>query len=98
MIKPLLQDELFLADVAAAGAELSHCHLWWLGQSGVLVEHRAGGLLVDSYLWDSLTKKYAGTEKPHVRMSERVVDPRRLNFIDVVTSSHHHTDHLDAET
>jgi L-ascorbate metabolism protein UlaG (beta-lactamase superfamily) len=27
-----------------------------------------------------------------------VVDPARLDFIDVVTSSHNHTDHLDGET
>jgi L-ascorbate metabolism protein UlaG (beta-lactamase superfamily) len=31
-------------------------------------------------------------------MTRRVVDPARLNFIDVVTSSHNHTDHLDRET
>jgi len=33
-----------------------------------------------------------------VRMTELVVAPERLDFIDVVTSSHIHTDHLDAET
>jgi L-ascorbate metabolism protein UlaG (beta-lactamase superfamily) len=31
-------------------------------------------------------------------MTERVVAPERLNFIDVVTSSHNHTDHLDRDT
>jgi lactate dehydrogenase-like 2-hydroxyacid dehydrogenase len=31
-------------------------------------------------------------------MSERVVDPELLKNISVVTSSHNHTDHLDAET
>ncbi len=31
-------------------------------------------------------------------MTERVIAPERLDFIDVVTSSHNHTDHLDAET
>jgi L-ascorbate metabolism protein UlaG (beta-lactamase superfamily) len=31
-------------------------------------------------------------------MTERVIAPEKLNFIDVVTSSHNHTDHLDAET
>lgn len=55
-------------------------------------------MLLDPYLSDSLTKKYAATDKPHVRMSELVVAPERLNFIDVVTSSHNHTDHLDPET
>ena len=31
-------------------------------------------------------------------MTELAVDPARLTFIDVCTSSHNHTDHLDAET
>ena len=31
-------------------------------------------------------------------MTERVVAPEKLAFIDVVTSSHNHTDHLDGET
>ena len=42
--------------------------------------------------------KYACTDKPHVRMTERVVAPEKLGFVEVVTSSHNHTDHLDAET
>ena len=45
-----------------------------------------------------LQKKYAETDKPHVRMTELAIDPARLNFIEVVTSSHNHTDHLDGET
>ena len=31
-------------------------------------------------------------------MTERVIAPERLDFVDVVTSSHNHTDHLDGET
>lgn len=31
-------------------------------------------------------------------MTRRVIDPARLSFVDVVTSSHGHTDHLDPET
>lgn len=95
MIRPLLQDDAFLADVHAAG---DGPHVWWLGQSGFLVRYQSRHLLLDPYLSDSLTKKYAATDKPHVRMTERVIAPERLDFIDVVTSSHNHTDHLDAET
>ena len=73
-------------------------HLWWLGQSGFLLQWQGKRVLIDPYLSDSLTKKYADTDKPHTRMSERVVDPELLNNITVVTSSHNHTDHLDAET
>src|SRR6266699_2981468 len=98
MIKPALQDDAFLADVKGASHDLGRFHLWWLGQSGFLLQWQGQHLLFDPYLSDSLTKKYAATDKPHVRMTERVVAPERLNFIDVVTSSHNHTDHLDPET
>lgn len=98
MIKPVLQDDAFLEDVARAKNDPDRLHLWWLGQSGFLVQHRGSHLLLDPYLSDSLTKKYAGTNKPHVRMTERVIAPERLDFVDVVTSSHNHTDHLDGET
>ena len=98
VIRPLLQDDAFLADVRAAASEDSRLHLWWLGQSGYLVHSQGRYLLTDPYLSDSLTAKYHGTAKPHVRMTERVIAPERLDFIDVVTSSHNHTDHLDAET
>lgn len=100
MIRPVLQDEAFLADVADARRDDSseRLHLWWLGQSGFLVCHRGACLLFDPYLSDSLTRKYAHTDKPHVRMTERVVDPARLGVVTAVTSTHTHTDHLDAET
>jgi L-ascorbate metabolism protein UlaG (beta-lactamase superfamily) len=75
--------------------------VWWLGQSGFLVAQNGRALIFDPYLSDSLTHKYSDSAKPHVRMSERVVDPAALGalgVIDVITCSHQHTDHLDAET
>ncbi len=99
LIQPLQKDDTLLQDVQqTASSREAHFHLWWLGQSGYLVQWQGKHLLLDPYLSDSLTKKYADTEKPHIRMTERVIDPGRLNFIDVVTSSHNHTDHLDGET
>jgi len=98
MIKPILQDDAFLEDVDRARKSPDQLHLWWLGQSGFLIQWLGQHLLIDPYLSDSLTKKYAGTDKPHVRMTERVIAPERLDFVDVVTSSHNHTDHLDGET
>jgi L-ascorbate metabolism protein UlaG (beta-lactamase superfamily) len=98
MIQPFHQDERFLANVADARRHQSQLHLWWLGQSGFLVQWQNRHLLLDPYLSDSLTHKYAHTDKPHIRMTARVVGPERLDFIDVVTSSHNHTDHLDGET
>lgn len=98
MIQPKLKNEAFLHDVAQARQDQDHLHLWWLGQSGFLVLWQNTSLLMDPYLSDSLTRKYAGTDKPHVRMTERPVAPEQLDFIHVVTSSHNHTDHLDGET
>jgi L-ascorbate metabolism protein UlaG (beta-lactamase superfamily) len=98
MIRPALQDDAFLADVAAARSDTDRLHVWWLGQSGFLIQWAGRCLLLDPYLSDSLTRKYAGTDKPHVRMSERVIAPERLDFVDVVTSTHNHTDHLDPDT
>jgi L-ascorbate metabolism protein UlaG (beta-lactamase superfamily) len=95
MIVPLCADDAFLDDVRAAPGPLD---LWWLGQSGFLVAYGGRHLLLDPYLSESLTRKYADTDKPHVRMTERVVDPARLGFVDVVTASHGHTDHLDPDT
>ena len=104
MILPLLRDEAFMTDVASVRSAQdplvspSQVHVWWLGQSGFLIHHQGSFLLLDPYLSDSLTRKYADTDKPHVRISERVIDPARLDFVNVVTSSHAHTDHLDPET
>lgn len=98
MIRPLLQDDALLADRVAARRDPAALHVWWLGQSGFLAAWGGVSVLFDPYLSDSLTKKYAGTDKPHVRLSERVIAPERLGFVDVVTASHSHTDHLDPET
>jgi L-ascorbate metabolism protein UlaG (beta-lactamase superfamily) len=98
MIKPVLQNDAFLDDVALAKQSPDELHLWWLGQSGFLIQWQGHHLLLDPYLSDSLTKKYGGTNKPHVRMTERIIAPEQLDFVDVVTSSHNHTDHLDDET
>ena len=98
LIAAILKDEALLADAERFRSDQKNFHLWWLGQSGYLLQWKGKKILIDPYLSDSLTKKYASTNKPHVRMSERVIDPRLLKDIGVVTSSHNHTDHLDGET
>ena len=89
MIEPVQKNEELLGDIRDCILPSGHWRMWWLGQSG---------FLIDPYLSDSLTRKYADTDKQHVRMTERVLSPEQLNFVDIVTSSHNHTDHLDAET
>jgi len=98
LIPAILKDESLLADAEKFKSDKKDFHLWWLGQSGYLLQWKGKKILIDPYLSDSLTKKYANTNKPHVRMSERVIDPRLFRDILVVSSSHNHTDHLDGET
>ncbi|HEY8103501.1 MAG TPA: MBL fold metallo-hydrolase, partial [Gaiellaceae bacterium] len=97
MIEPLLADDTFLADVESARGEPG-LHIWWLGQSGFLVQHEGRHLAIDPYLSDALTRKYAETATPHMRLTRRVVAPERLGFVDVALSTHGHGDHLDEET
>jgi L-ascorbate metabolism protein UlaG (beta-lactamase superfamily) len=93
---------VLLADIRASASSKERrvrgFRLWWLGQSGFLLQWQGIHVLLDPYLSDSLTRKYSETDKPHVRMIELVIDPAQLSFVDVATSSHNHTDHLDAET
>ena len=98
LIKAVKKDHELIREADDLIADQQHFHLWWLGQSGFLLQWKGKRVLIDSYLSDSLTKKYATTDKPHIRMSELVVKPELLSNISIVTSSHNHTDHLDAET
>lgn len=97
LIRPLLQDEALLQDMEAA-RDGGGFAVWWLGQSGFLVQWQGHRLLFDPYLSDSLTRKYAATDKPHVRMTEIAVGPDALTGVELATSTHNHTDHLDGET
>lgn len=98
LIKAIKKNEDLIAEMDFFLNKDGNFYLWWLGQSGFLLQWNGKRILLDPYLSDSLTKKYAATDKPHTRMSELVVKPELLKNISVVTSSHNHTDHLDAET
>ncbi|MCP4848485.1 MAG: MBL fold metallo-hydrolase [Verrucomicrobiaceae bacterium] len=98
MKEAFCKDDALLGNIRSADDSGDHFHLWWLGQSGFLIKWRSNFLLLDPYLSDSLTRKYSNSDKPHVRITERVINPERLDLINIATSSHNHTDHLDAET
>jgi len=97
LIRPKQKDNELLNDIKSFNSSTGF-KVWWLAQSGFLIKWQEKYLLFDPYLSDSLSVKYQNTDKPHVRMSELVISPDQLDFIDIVTSSHNHTDHLDAET
>lgn len=98
LIPAFKKDESLVSEMDALLPDDRHFHLWWLGQSGFLLQWNGRRILIDPYLSDSLTKKYAATDKPHTRISELVMRPFLLRHILAVSSSHNHTDHLDAET
>lgn len=98
LIKAILKDEALIADMDRLQSVENGFQLWWLGQSGFLLQWKGKRVLLDPYLSDSLTIKYAATDKPHTRMSELVLQPELLRNISIVSSSHNHTDHLDADT
>ena len=98
LIPAVAKNEILLEQVRLYENDAENFHIWWLGQSGYLLLWQGKRVLIDPYLSDSLTRKYADTKKPHVRMSEKVMEPELLNDISIVSSSHNHTDHLDAET
>ena len=100
MKAPLQKEEAFLSEVRQV-LKSGGQHLWWLAQSGFLIVQNDRAVVLDPYLSDSLTRKYADTDKPHLRITEKVVEPAALGalgIIDVITSSHDHTDHFDPET
>lgn len=98
MVVPIQKDDQLIVDINSTINKTEGFRVWWLGQSGFLIQFKGKHFLFDPYLSDSLSKKYAQTDKPHTRISELVVAPTLLNMIDIVTSSHNHSDHLDAET
>ena len=99
MIEPLFADDAFLDNIDRLEASYQdRVVIAWLGQSGYLVCHKGFRFIIDPYLSDSLTRKYAETKKPHERVSRMVIAPERLTGISFVTNSHNHTDHLDGET
>src|SRR5450432_1052309 len=98
LIPAIKKNEELIDEMDTFMHDSNNFHLWWLGQSGFLLQWNGKRILIDPYLSDSLTKKYAATDKPHTRMSELVAKPGLLKNISIVTSSHNHTDHLDAET
>ena len=81
LIKAVKKDEDLVAEMDSLLKDESHFHLWWLGQSGFLLQWNGKRVLIDPYLSDSLTKKYLTTDKPHTRISELVVKPELLKNI-----------------
>lgn len=98
LIEPALAGQALLDDVAGAHPAGGQVAIWWLGQSGYLIKAPGALICVDPYLSEHLTRKYEGTEKPHVRMTRAPLRGAELRGVQWVFSSHRHSDHLDPET
>jgi L-ascorbate metabolism protein UlaG (beta-lactamase superfamily) len=98
MIEPVRQGAELKAEIAATVPAAGSLAVWWLGQSGFLVKSPRGMLVIDPYLSEHLTSKYAGTARPHVRMTRAPLRGSDLVDVDLVLASHKHSDHLDPGT
>jgi L-ascorbate metabolism protein UlaG (beta-lactamase superfamily) len=98
MIPAVLSGETLLADIAAADPGAGEVCIWWLGQSGYAIKSARHLLWIDLYLSDRLTRKYAATSKPHIRMMEAPLTGGQISGARWVLSSHKHTDHFDPDT
>lgn len=98
LIQPMKAGVDLIAEIAATAPAPGAIAVWWLGQSGFLFKTRRGALLIDPYLSEHLTEKYAGTGREHIRMTAAPCRGGDLPFVDLILSSHRHSDHLDPGT
>lgn len=69
-----------------------------MGQAGFIIRTAGVSIGIDLYLSDSLAAKYQGTRFDHTRMAGIPCDAQQLRYLDLLLSTHSHTDHMDQET
>lgn len=95
--KPLKWGEELLSEIRETNV-MDGVSVWWIGQSGYVIKHKETVLYIDPYLSEHLTIKYQGTGNPHVRMTEAPFRGEQIDRVDLIVSSHKHSDHMDPET
>jgi L-ascorbate metabolism protein UlaG (beta-lactamase superfamily) len=98
MIEPVKSGAELVREIVTSTPAEGSLNVWWLGQSGFLIQARTGILAVDLYLSEHLTRKYEGTARPHVRMTRAPLRGGDLRGLSLVLASHKHSDHLDPGT
>jgi L-ascorbate metabolism protein UlaG (beta-lactamase superfamily) len=98
MIQPVKTGAGLLSEIAGPPPGPGCLAVWWLGQSGFAIRSPQGLLVIDPYLSEHLTAKYATTDRPHVRMTEAPCRGADLRDVSLVLASHRHSDHLDPGT
>jgi L-ascorbate metabolism protein UlaG (beta-lactamase superfamily) len=95
MIEPLRSGAELLEEISQCEPSRGSIAIWWLGQSGFLVKSNEAMILIDPYLSEHLTAKYADSPRPHIRMTRAPLRGGELSGIDALLASHKHSDHLD---
>jgi L-ascorbate metabolism protein UlaG (beta-lactamase superfamily) len=98
MIEPVLSGAALLQDIESTMPAAGQIAVWWLGQSGYAIKSASALLYIDLYLSEHLTKKYADTPKPHIRMTAAPLRGHEITHARWVFASHKHSDHLDPGT
>jgi L-ascorbate metabolism protein UlaG (beta-lactamase superfamily) len=98
MIEPVLSGAELLQDIEGTMPDAGQIAVWWLGQSGYAIKSAAALIYIDLYLSEHLTKKYADTPKPHIRMTAAPLRGHQITHARWVFASHKHSDHLDPGT
>jgi L-ascorbate metabolism protein UlaG (beta-lactamase superfamily) len=98
MIQPSKSGDALLREIEREAHRPGFISIWWLGQSGFLIKSTSGVLIIDPYLSEHLTTKYAHTNRPHIRMTAAPFDGHDITFANLVLASHKHSDHLDPGT
>ena len=98
LIEPVQAGTVLLNDIAQTQPAHGEVAIWWLGQSGYVIKTATALFAIDLYLSEHLTRKYAQSEKPHIRMTRAPLRGGDLRGIRWVFASHKHSDHLDPDT
>ncbi len=67
LIPAIKKDKALVEEMDSLLSDMKYFHLWWLGQSGFLLQWKKQRVIIDPYLSDSLTKKYANTQGRLIR-------------------------------
>jgi len=73
-------------------------HFAWAGQAGFILNSADSRFAIDLYLSDSLAVKYEGAHYPHQRMMPVPIPQERVRDLDLLLSTHGHSDHMDPGT
>jgi len=60
LIQAFKKEEALVKEMDSLNSDEKDFYLWWLGQSGFLLQWNGKRVLMDPYLSDSLTKKICG--------------------------------------